>query len=76
MRDTSRPFISTQNICTYFNSDRYTTFLLGEAPFLFDLYDYQSYPIENELFDAISKNNFKKIDSNLLEELIQKNIII
>jgi lauroyl/myristoyl acyltransferase len=76
MRDVSTPYISTENMCSYFNSDRYTTFLLGEVPFLFDLFDYQSYPIDNELFEAISKNDFKKIDSNLLEELTQKNIIV
>lgn len=76
MRDVISPYVNVENICSYFNTDRYTTFLLGEAPFLFDLIDYQSYPIENKLFEAISKNNFKKIGSDLLEELAKKNIII
>lgn len=76
MRDVTSPYRNTENVCSYFNSDRYTTFLLGETPFLFDLIDYQSYPIDNDLFEAISKNNFQKIDSNLLEELTKKNIII
>lgn len=76
MRDFSTPFFSDIDILGSFNGDRYTTFQLGDVSFLFDMFDYKSYPIEDELVNAIKANSFKKIDSGLVLELEQKNIII
>lgn len=55
---------------------RYTLFVVNNSYFIFDLLDYQSYPIENDLAKLIQQNNIGKINSALQSELQQKNIII
>ena len=76
MRDSLTPFVQNLSISNKFNSTRYITFSLGISNFIFDLFDYQSYPIEQELANAIQENNFSKINIDLKKELQEKNIII
>ena len=76
MRDASAAYVSSEKIEGFFNKERYTTFSLGKANFLFDLIDYQSYPIEEELYTALNKNSFDTIGLDLMQELLSKNIII
>ena len=58
-----------------FNEDRYSVFKRADSLFLFDLYDYQSYPINTEISRALENNDFSKIDGKLLEELKTKNVV-
>ena len=58
-----------------FNHDRYALFKLVDSFFLFDLFDYQSYPITQELSDIFKHKNFSKLNRSFLEELIKKNIL-
>ena len=59
-----------------FNYERYTLFKLENSYFIFDLYDYKSYPISEELNSQIKQNRFSEIESNLRIELKNKNILI
>ncbi|WP_281228187.1 hypothetical protein [Flavobacterium aquiphilum] len=75
-RDIEISFSEPSKNITKFNSDRYNLFEVNDSNFLFDLFSYKSYPISNELFKLIEKQNFDKIENNLLLELNQKNILI
>lgn len=70
------PFYEINLYQNKFNLQRYITFKLDKSNFIFDLLDYQSYPIEQELANAIQENNFSKINKDLIQELQDKNIII
>ena len=76
MRDASRGYVAMKKTNGLFNTERYTTFSLGNAYFLFDLIDYQSYPIEEELHKAIRNNAFDTIAPNIMEELKKKNVLL
>ena len=76
MRDTVATYSTPDRIEGYFNKERYTTFTLGDAPFLFDLIDYQSYPIDQELYEALHENTFDTISLDTMRELLSKNIIV
>ena len=77
-RDFSTPFnFESDNVSVNkFNDKRYAIFKLVDSFFLFDLFDYQSYPITPEISKALESNNFSEIDSTLLEELKTKTIIL
>jgi hypothetical protein len=76
MRNTSTAFFQNDAYGSKFNTERYSVFKLGKSNFIFDMFDYQSYPIEAELANAIQENNFSKISVSLLQELQDKNITI
>lgn len=59
-----------------FNYERYTLIKLENSFFIFDLYDYKSYPISEELNSQIKQNRFSEIESDLRIELKKKNILI
>jgi lauroyl/myristoyl acyltransferase len=75
-RNDTTPYENKDPLLREFNSKRYSLFSLGKSYFLFDLLDYQSYPITNELANSIKNNTFNNIDKKLESELIYKNIII
>jgi KDO2-lipid IV(A) lauroyltransferase len=75
-RDFKTPYNVNKEILNQFNNERYTRFSLGKSNFIFDMYDYQSYPIEQELANSVQENNFSKINADLRQELQEKNIII
>lgn len=75
-RDFKTPYKVNKEILNQFNNERYTRFSLNKSNFIFDLFDYQSYPIEQELANSIQENNFSKINKDLKQELQEKNIII
>lgn len=64
------------NIKNIFNEDRYMLFVKSNSHYLFDLYDYISYPITAELYGILKENKLSLINVNLIPELIEKNIII
>ncbi|MCL9807366.1 hypothetical protein NAT51_17700 [Flavobacterium amniphilum] len=76
MRDDSVSFESLKHVEGCFNKERYTTFFLGQSIFLFDMLDYQSYPIDDELYEALRKDDFELIQTEILEELKFRNVII
>jgi lauroyl/myristoyl acyltransferase len=59
-----------------FNDDRYSLFKIKDTHYLFDMFDYISYPIEFELYNNLEQNNLYNINLTLKTELINKNIII
>ena len=59
-----------------FNENRYTFFKVKESYFLFDLFDYKSYPLDTEQYKNLYNRNFTEIDDNQREELILKNVIV
>lgn len=75
-RGIKTPYIVCNNIVNQFNSDRYSLFKLKESYYIFDLYDYISYPIKIDLYRNLEKNRISEIESSLKLELIEKNIII
>ncbi len=75
-RNYNTTFKLQYNFSNIFNRERYTTFKLGESLFIFDLYDYLSYPANDFLISAIEKDDFSQIDISLLKELKHKNIVI
>ncbi|MNQ34495.1 hypothetical protein D3C85_479520 [compost metagenome] len=76
MRDGVSPYYITQQVENNFNKERYTVFTLNKSSFLFDMFDYRSYPIGSDFLKAIRENDFKKIDPFLFQGLIEKNIVI
>lgn len=76
MRNYSTPYIQNNTNCNKFNNERYTLFVVNNSYFIFDLLDYQSYPIKEELANSIKGNSFEKIKTGMKLELQQKNIII
>jgi hypothetical protein len=75
-RGFNSPYFKFQRINNEFNKERYNTFTVKQSSFLFDMYDYQSYPIEKQLFTSLNGNTFQNIGTPLLQELINKNILI
>ena len=75
-RNYTIPYEKKKTLLRKFNSKRYSLFSLGKSYFLFDLLNYQSYPISNELAYSIENNTFNDIEDKLESELIYKNIII
>jgi len=69
-------FNHIDNIQNVFNIDRYVFFKLGTSNFLFDLIDYKSYPIKNNLYKSITKGKLNELNSDVYNEPIKKNIII
>jgi lauroyl/myristoyl acyltransferase len=55
-----------------FNEDRYILFIKGNYHFLFDLYDYISYPITAELYKILKENKLSLIDLDIMAEFIKK----
>jgi lauroyl/myristoyl acyltransferase len=76
MRNYSTPYTQKNKVYNKFNDERYSLFVANDSHFIFDLLDYQSYPIEKELAILIKKHNFEKIKSDMKLVLQQKNIII
>lgn len=76
IRDFNVPYSNIKNLKKEFNTERYNTFIVKECYFIFDLYSYQSFPIEKKLFEALKNNKYDDIEINLQNELIQKNILI
>ncbi len=75
-RDYTTDFNSVTNLKNEFNVDRYTFFKVKESHFLFDLFDYKSYPLSAEQYKNLYNRNFTEIDDNQREELILKNVIV
>jgi lauroyl/myristoyl acyltransferase len=75
-RNYTSDFVHTEAIKNKFNDDRYIFFKVKESYFLFDLFDYKSYPLELETYKDLVSEKFTSIDNNLKNELIMKNVII
>jgi lauroyl/myristoyl acyltransferase len=75
-RNYTTEFKLIENIEFIFNTKRYSLFTVRNSFFIFDLFDYKSYPINKELYDNLSNNSFKNIENKVINELIAKNIII
>ncbi|MDC9722294.1 MAG: hypothetical protein PSN34_05910 [Urechidicola sp.] len=77
-RDFTTPFKNTFLDQEYikFNYERYTFFKMEKSFFIFDLYDYKSYPINEKLHLQMKQNRFSEIQPNLYTELKTKNIIL
>lgn len=75
-RDFHIPYKVSTQILFKFNSDRYIFFKKKETFFLFDLFDYKSFPLELSLYNSLKNENFSEIEESLKKELISKNIII
>lgn len=75
-RDVKTPYTVNHNIQNIFNDDRYSLFILNTSHYLFDLFDYTSYPITAELYDMLKNNKFSFISEDTKNELIEKNVII
>lgn len=75
-RNFTTEFHPVTNLINKFNDDRYFFFKVKETNFLFDLHDYKSYPLENELYNKLRNGNFSQIEDNQRNELINKNVII
>jgi lauroyl/myristoyl acyltransferase len=77
-REGQTPYINSHDVKNIFNEDRYSLFTLNGSYYLFDLYDYISFPITDELYDILKRNEISKIseDNMMKTELIQKNVII
>lgn len=76
LRNRQTSYFESSKLAGLLNTERYTTYVLGESPFLFDMLDYTSFPIDKNLFDALNNNNFNEITPQFRQELILKNIII
>lgn len=76
MRNYSTPYVQNNIISYKFNNERYTLFIINKSYFIFDLLDYQSFFIEQELATLIKNNDFEKLKTNTKLELLQLNIII
>lgn len=75
-RNFTTNFNPVTNLKYKFNYDRYVFFKVKETNFLFDMFDYKSYPLENELYKNLYSENFMKIEENQRNELILKNVIL
>ncbi len=75
-RNWKTPYVSNLKILSLFNKDRYSLFVINNSHFLFDLYDYISYPIKSDLYDYLKNGEINRIDKDRMNELIQKNVII
>lgn len=70
------PYENIEMLKQIFNIKRYKTFVVNGTHFIFDMYNYQSFEINIKILNAINNNDFEKIDKNLYDELLKKNIII
>ena len=75
-RDFHIPYKINNQILFKFNHERYIFFKKKETFFLFDLFDYKSFPLELNLYNLLKNENFEEIEESLTSELISKNIII
>ena len=75
-RGARTPYTVPHTIMNIFNEDRYALFIKDKCHYLFDLYDYISYPIDSELYEQLNKNNISSIKKDWMAELVEKNIII
>lgn len=75
-REGETPKTISTNIKNVFNEDRYSLFKLRDSFYLFDLYDYLSFPIPVELYDNLKNNKLSLIEDNTLTELIEKNVVV
>ncbi len=75
-RDYTTPFTEEADSLNRFNDNRYSTFVVNESNFIFDLLDYKSFPVEKELVDAIKENNFSVLDPETFNILKEKNILV
>ena len=70
------PYKVNHSIKNIFNEDRYILFVKRDSHFLFDLYDYISYPIAAKLYKILKENKISLINEDIITELIEKNVII
>ena len=70
------PYKVNHNIKNIFNDDRYILFIKSNSHFLFDLYDYISYPITAELYEKLKEKKLSLISMDIVNELVEKNVII
>lgn len=75
-REGETPKTTITNIKNIFNEDRYSLFKLRDSFYLFDLYDYLSFPIPADLYDKLKNNNLSLIEEDAVTELIEKNVIV
>ncbi len=75
-RDYSTPFTQEADSLSRFNDERYSTFVVNESNFIFDLFDYQSFPIDAMLAKALRKNDFAAIEPETFNTLKEKNIVV
>lgn len=75
-RDWKTPYVHNPNIRNLFNNDRYSLFVMDNSYFVFDLYDYISYPIKSDLYNLLKTRKLSLIKKEMMNELIEKNIII
>ncbi len=77
-RESKTPYTTNPNpnINYIFNEDRYSLFTVAGDYYLFDLYDYKSFPISSELYAKLINNKISLISEDITIELIQKNVIV
>ena len=75
-RNFTTDYYTVTNLKNKFNNDRYIFFKMKETYFLFDLFDYKSYPLETELYKNLYNENFTQIEDSQRNELIMKNVIV
>jgi lauroyl/myristoyl acyltransferase len=75
-RDYSTPFVQDAATQNRFNDERYSTFVVNESNFIFDLLDYQSFPIDTALANALRENDFAEVDAEIFNTLKEKNIVV
>ncbi len=75
-RDYIQNFKQVKKFSNKFNDERYMFFKINKINYLFDLYNYKSYEINNDLFKTLTGKNFEEITNDLKNELILKNVII
>lgn len=75
-REGETPKTISTNVKNVFNEDRYSLFKLRDSFYLFDLYDYLSFPISADLYENLKNNKLYLIEENTAAELIKKNVIV
>lgn len=68
--------IDIKNLKYEFNKHRYSLFSLKNEYYFFDKFSYLAFPINENLYNLLRDNNISKIANNMLEDLINKNVII
>jgi lauroyl/myristoyl acyltransferase len=68
--------VDRKNLKYVFNRKRYSLFFLQDKYYFFDKFSYKAFPIDENLHNLIREENINKIESSILEDLINKNVII
>lgn len=75
-RNSNTPYESISSLSNKFNDERYSLFVRNGFYFIFDLLDFISYPISLETYNLIKNSNLSEINNSLMNEFVNKNIVV